>query len=334
MSIKSARKAIKIKALLILLAAYVLFQTGCAPTYPKEIVDEAVKQLCKTEYGIDVDVELAGNTMAVYLPIENLLQQALGISEEARDKINDVVLSVSRVTLSTDAPIQFYIIIAQDPVFSEVEVVIIRYVNDIKMFHYTQISRGEFANRAIIELKLTPQAQKEQILKTIFEQLGVGEDTTLLDEFLAKDVSTIGDIGYWNNQFFIKEISLEEFLAIQIAKRAERSFMVDEAVQDKFKVNFIKGAFSNDVGVKSFRFDMEVVPKNLETFFMTTEDQDRIFTTVLDAAALVLNGYKFNDFHAVRLHDEISGESLTIGSTELEDFRKKKIDVGDLRWRN
>ena len=202
----------------MLVTLYALSHTGCGPTYPKEIVDKAVIQLCRKEYDIDVKVGLVGSTIAIYLPVENLLDQTLGLSKAALDNINDVVLSVSRVTLSSDAVIKFYIIIAQDPKFPELEIVIIRYLNDLKLFHFSQISRGEFSERLLRELKLTPQAQKEKILKAIFEQLQIQKTDGLMDEFLTEDVSTIGDIGYWNNEFFIKEINLEEFWLFRLCR--------------------------------------------------------------------------------------------------------------------
>ena len=336
MNIRSPRqKGLRGLTLAVLVGLTVLLQTGCGgPTYPKAILDEAVVQLCREEYGIEVKAELAGDTtIAVYLPIENLLDPSLSISEEARDKINDVTLSVSRVTLSSDAPIKFHIVIAQDPSFPEIEGVIIRYLKDIKQLYYGQISRGEFAKRALGEMKITPQAQKEKVLKNIFEQLNIGESEELMEEFLDKDVSAIGDIGYWNDKFFIKEITLEEFLAVQVAERTKRELMIDPELKDKFKVNALKGLFVTRPTKKGFEFDLDISGPGEELAFASEEETGILFKLLLDEAAHVLRGYKFEDYEFISITDKASRERIVLTKTELEEFRKKRITIGDLRWK-
>lgn len=53
---------------------------GCtpsfAPTYSKETLDAAVRDLCKKEYGFDVTTRLLTNTLWIYLPIEDLFEKA------------------------------------------------------------------------------------------------------------------------------------------------------------------------------------------------------------------------------------------------------------------
>lgn len=325
----------KIFSFLFLVSVLAMFAAGCGPTYPWELVDEAVVQLCKEEYGIDVKVKLAGTTIAVYLPIEDLLGQDFRLSEEARDKVNDVVMSVSRVTLNTDKAINFYIVIAQDPEFPEFEVVIVRYVEDIKMYHYTQISRDDFAERALIEMKLTPQAEKERILRTVFEEFGTDEGVEeILNEYMSEDVGTIGDIGYWNSEFYIKEISLEEFLALQIASRARRAFENNTELAGKFRVNYIKGKFADEFGRKNFEFDLDVAPAGLDRFSTSREEKEIIFKTVLDTAAFILRGYKFEDYDNVSLLDAATGDELVAGRLEMEDYEKGKLKLGSFLWIN
>ena len=326
-------KNLRNKALIGIFVLFALSQTACGPTYPKEMLDRAVIQLCKEEYDIDVKVKLAGSTIAVYIPIENFLGEGLAISKDAMEKINDVVLSISRVTMSTDAPIQFYIVIAQDPILPELEIVIIRYVQDIKKLHYSQISRGEFFNRAIIEMKMTPQAQKEKILKTIFEQLHVEQTEELVNEFLTGDVNTIGDIGYWNNEFFIKDIRIEEFLAVQIVNRIKQKFEKEKELLSRYKLNSIKGRFVRTMERCSFEFNMSVASSGKSTLFLNDNELNEIFEITLEKVAHVLDGYKFEDFDTIGITDDTSGGRLILEKEELKEFRKKKLKIGDLIWR-
>jgi len=130
--------------------------SGCMPTYPKEKLPETVKQVCKIEYGMNVDVMVIGQTMGIYYPMEGLMDISLGIKEEAWDKISNLILVASRVVLSTDADIKFYCVITQDAKLPELQVVIIKYVDDVKLGMYRGISRSESFKRTLFSINLTP----------------------------------------------------------------------------------------------------------------------------------------------------------------------------------
>lgn len=320
---KAPRKNPRAKLLIAALLLCALSYAGCGPTYPKEIVDKAVVQLCREEYKIDVKVKIVANTVGVYLPIEGLFDNTLNITKEAADKINDVLLSVSRVTLSSDAPLDFYIVVAQDPVLPEVEVVLIRYVKDLKMLHYDQISRGEFAKRMLIDIKLTPQAQKEKVLRDIFGRLKIEGADDLINEYLrSAEVTSIGDIGYWNGAFFIKAIGMAEFLAMQTADRAKVRFVEDPKLRGRFKLNSIKGEYLSDLGKNFFRFDFEVEGEG---------GAEAMRGVMLEEAAAVLRGYKFDAFSNVEIVDTKTREVLFANSEELENFRKRKMKLEEFR---
>ncbi|NQT06394.1 MAG: hypothetical protein HQ575_02535 [Candidatus Omnitrophica bacterium] len=316
-----------------LAAIYVLSQVGCGPTYPKEIVDEAIVQLCKEEYALDVKVKIIGNTVGVYIPIENLFDNALAISGEAAEKINDVLLSVSRVTLSTDAALNFYIVIAQDPILPEVEVILIRYVRDIKMLHFNQISRGEFGRRMIIDIKLTPQAQKEKVLRGVFDKLNISKADEFIQEYLrTSEVSTIGDIGYWNDIFYMKDIGMGEFLSLQIADRIKGKFITDDSLKESYRLTAIKGEFLQEGGRSFFRFSINAQPLNIEAMGLESEGgSEVVFETAVQEIADVIHGYKYDAFWNVEVVDMISQQVLFAAQQELEDFRKKRINVEELR---
>ncbi len=309
-----------------------LSHTGCGPTYPREIVDKAIIQLCREEYDVEVKVEIAGNTVGVYIPIENLFDPTLNISQEAAEKINDVILSVSRVTLSTDAPLDFYIVIAQDPMLAEIEVVLIRYVKDIKMLHYSRISRGEFSSRLIISIKLTPQAQKEKVLRNIFSKLNIQESDKLVTEYLeTSKVTTIGDIGYWQDTFYIKDIGMGEFLGLQIADRVKAEFAPNKPLGESYKLNSIKGEYLEEGGKNFFEFTFNVRMLGEEDVNLSEEADDAAYDVILEAAADVLLGYKFDDFWNIEIVNAMNKKVLFVKADELEALRNKKIKKEELR---
>jgi len=314
--------------------------SGCYVPYPEGSIEDAIIQLCKREYNIDVKTKLIGSSVGIYLPIVNLLDESYQLTEEASEKINDVVLTSSRAALNTEAldpddKINFYIVIAQDPTLVDFEVVIIQYVNDIKMYRFNQIPRSEFFKRAVWELKPNPQAQKEKILKAIFAQLGVQESPELIDEFMTKDISTMGDIGYWNGEFFIKDITLEEFLAFQTAERIKRKFREDEELLEKFTINLVKARYLNEPAGRKFEFDLDVGIINEVALFISNRDKALIFEIALDIAGTVLSGYKFEDFDLVSVNmiNELNSPGLVVTKAELGNLKEDKLEIGELIWK-
>ena len=189
--------------------ATVVCLPACMPTYPKEKLPQAVQSICKIEYDMEVDVTVVGSTMGIYYPMEGLLDVGMGISEPAWDKISNLILIASRVVLSTDADIDFYCVITQDARLPELQVAIIKYVDDIKRSMVRNISRGESFKRTLFSINLTPQATKERSIEKVFDKLGVEESTRkkVLDEFFRSPPARIKDIGYWRENFYLKEIS-------------------------------------------------------------------------------------------------------------------------------
>jgi hypothetical protein len=53
---------------------------GCSsstgPSYLNEDTDEAIRDICKKEYNFDVVTNLSGNTLWVYIPLEDIIKQA------------------------------------------------------------------------------------------------------------------------------------------------------------------------------------------------------------------------------------------------------------------
>jgi hypothetical protein len=299
------------------------------------MVDKAIIQLCREEYNVEVNVEIIGDTVGVYLPIEGLFDMTLNISKEAANNINDVILSVSRVTLSSDADLAFYIVIAQDPLLPEIEVVLIRYLRDLRMLHYEQISRGEFAKRMIVSIKVTPQAQKAQVLKDVLGRLEIDDAEAIIAEYLdASTVTSIEEIGYWNDIFYMKDIDMGEFLALQIAERAKGRFLTSPELMRAAKIKAIDGEYLNESGKQFFRFSYELIPAGPERLFADEGASDGMAGLMLDEAAKVAHGYRFNDFWNVEIRDSASGETLFATAEELEEYRKKKLKKEELRrWR-
>jgi len=127
--------------------------TGCGPTYRADRIVDEVQKLNKKEYDIDADVKMVGNTLIVRILVDNLMGVLLSGDSAEGKKVWDSMTVLSRVCLSTDAPIQFFVVVAADRAEPSNSFVFTRYVEDVKRVMLDDISRGEFLDQTLIEMR-------------------------------------------------------------------------------------------------------------------------------------------------------------------------------------
>ncbi|MDO8535989.1 MAG: hypothetical protein Q7S30_03155 [Candidatus Omnitrophota bacterium] len=304
---------------------------GCTETYPRDKIKESIVRICKQEYKSDVKVEMAGKTMVIYIPLSDLMDYSFALSKTASEKINDVIFSAARVALSTDAKIDFYCVIAHDIKMPELQIIIIKNVEDVKRLFANDISRGEYLKRMLIDLRWSPQAKKEQVIKEIFSKMNLDSkwQDQVMSDFFRSEPTSLGDIGYWDDKFYIKDITLAEFLAEQMASRVRLEFKEDKILKENFLLKSVKGVYVSKTGRHLFRFEL-AAERSASATSSTIEDSDKIFETVLSIAAHVIHGYKFQDYDGVEVLDQKEGRSIEVNSAELEAFRTKKLKLSEI----
>ena len=325
----------KTKGLLLLVTGCWLVATilsGCGPTYPKEKFSESIVRLCKKEYKLDVKVCTVGKTVAIYVPLQELWDMTFSLTKRAGEEMNDVILSASRVVLSTDADCNFYVIIAHDTRIPEIQIIIVKSVNDVKRFMLNDISRGEFSKRMLIDKRINPQAKKEHDVKEVFEKMGLDKkwQDAVMNDFFRAQPAGLGDIGYWNDRFYVKDILLPEFLAEQIAGRIRMEFFEDKALAEKAVIKSSKGSYLSGPGGHYFQISISADPKLISQISGTSEVVNLIFEKSLEVAAHVLHGYQFGDYSYIQIIDETSGKSLKATKDAAENFRRKKLTFDNI----
>ena len=323
--------AVKIVLLVCGLWSVVCGLGGCTATYPEDKIRESIVKICKEEYKSDVMVETAGRTMVIYLPLSDLMDFSFALTKTASEKINDVIFSAARVALSTNARIDFYCVIAHDIKMPELQIIIIKSVEDVKRLFANDISRGEYLKRMLIDLRWSPQAKKEQVVKEVFSKMNLDpkwQDQVMAD-FFRSEPTSLGDIGYWNNKFYIKDITPAEFLAEQIANRIKLEFREDKSLKENFLLKSAKGVYISNKGKHLFRFEA-FAERSATGTSGTIEDSDKMFETALSVAAHVIHGYHFKDYDGVEVFDQKEGRSIEVNSAELEAFRMKKLKLNEI----
>lgn len=177
---------------------------GCSETYPPHAIKEAIQEICSTEYGIEkIDIKITGRTIGVFLPIKKLfvmdlkevLTQSGGKIEEmenlfqpapeALDQVEDVLFSISRVLLSTERKLDFYVLQATDVENTGLQLVLYGYVNDIKRVRLWDISREEYRKRILHELRLNRAVVWHRPVKSFFGTLEKSPSLKVVQEYFS-----------------------------------------------------------------------------------------------------------------------------------------------------
>ncbi|MFA5369472.1 MAG: hypothetical protein WC300_01980 [Candidatus Omnitrophota bacterium] len=268
------------------------FNMACSPTYPKEKIVEGVKHLCQKEYGTDVEVAVEGSTLGVRMPIEGLFdEQTFQINTKSFDKITGVMLSVSRVALSSDKSIDFYTVIAHDKNTPGAEVAMTRYVHDLRRFFLSDISRGEFAKRMIFDVRFNPQ----------------------------------GVIDTWFGSFTLKQYSLLDFIIAQAGRRISDEFRENKDLLGKFKVISCEGAFTGGELVFMVDINREGLP--MSEFIHGKAWRDEVLEICAQRIAHVLCVYDFRDIIGIKVINSFDNSSLQVPVDKLNQFRKRSVRI-------
>lgn len=225
---------------LILLGILVLFPlAGCAnkSSYPEARLKDALLDICRKEYGIEkLDVKITGRTIGVYLPLDKLfaaddfktavetgkirnLETLFEPSPEALEKVEDVLFSISRVILSTDKPLDFYLLQATDVTKTGLELVLTGYVNDVKRVRVWDISRNEYRKRVIHEMRLNKAVVWNRPVRQFFEDLEILHPAEVEKRYFRRAPAAVAGgksyldhligvpIQYWNTHWEILRIN-------------------------------------------------------------------------------------------------------------------------------
>lgn len=195
----------KLKVAAVLLA---IGLSACSHTYPEDRLVNDLRVLCFREYGIeDVDVKISGKTIGVHLPLQKLfstdfskllangkdiqnvqnLEGLLQFSPEAMERVENVLFSISRVILSTDKDIDFYVLTATDTELTGIQLVLAGYVGDLKRVRFWDISRDEYRKRIANDLRINRGVIWKKPVERLFKDLGVLSTDQLIEKHFLPD---------------------------------------------------------------------------------------------------------------------------------------------------
>lgn len=130
----------------------ILLLAGCGPTYPRAKVADAVERIIEKEYGLFGRAHLTGTTLYLEVVMPGLTTTEQDQLSKVLEKVQGAALAVARVSLSSDAKIEFLVLKVRDPM-RRIALNIIQRVDDVKGSLYQRYSRADLDARFIIEFE-------------------------------------------------------------------------------------------------------------------------------------------------------------------------------------
>ncbi len=269
----------------VLACAALALTASCSnrPTYPKAQLVSSVSDLLAKEQ-LRASVRFIEHTLAVHLDYPNALTQVggqLGIGPAFDAAAGKVLTVIHRVLLSTNAQVNFYVLLLSDPNTPGAYLTLVRYLDDVRRVNANMLNTPEMFARTIFELNYLPESSTP----------------LTIDQYVPRD------------------IRLEEFLSWQLARRIQQALTEELQKASTAEVGRCGGEFRDG----EFAFTLNVAPAEGQTLDDATIRN--IFRTSTNVIAKVLGSYRFESFNAIRLVHQPTGRSLVLPKTRLEVFR-------------
>jgi len=232
-----------------------LFFTSCTPTYEANTLENSIKRICKKGYDIDdVTIKIVGKTLGVYLPLDKLFSanlDSLASDDEetsfenlfkfnpaAMDIIEDVLFTTSRVILSTDRPIDFYVLKAGETKTTGIELVLTGYVEDMKRVRFWDIPISEYRKRLLHDLSINRTVIWKRTVTEFFNHIGNVSLSDLIDTHFTS-VITLKDISpFFYSQLLesdYKDNLRYDFLIVKTKPISEDEVLVYTKIKESYE---------------------------------------------------------------------------------------------------
>ena len=405
----------------------VICGSGCGPTYKDADIGLSIVKTCQKEYNTYVKVKRIGRTLGIYLPVNGLFESAVKVkgqasvedilggikfTKEAIDKMDNVSLALSRAALSTDANVDFYVMIVADTKGSGLEIIITRYGKDMKRLILGDLSRGDYVQRLLMDVGFDPAPSAAETVKDFFYDLERLKAPTLIARYFSKATNVrmtsanfflylaeldykqqkkfyvIGlkalqieknrvlvnvrvkekytplpgyenfrflypsgfeheylivlDIAYipylidqivqnapypekiakyqepsvWDDEnFFLEEVKLPDFLAQQLAARIRWLYQSDIRLKNKYIITLAKGEYQP--AARKFKIILDIEKKGVRVKGQGLREEEIDFKDAWAVISQVMRRYGFKDYDAVELLNIADARREVIQRDEL-----------------
>ncbi len=187
---------------------------GGGVTYKKDRLVESLQEVLASEQ-LHGSVRFVDHTLAVHVEYPGTLAQAdgqIGIGPGFEEVSRKVTQSLHRVLLSSDAPVQFYVVLLSDPTVKGAYLTIVRYVDDIRRANANMLDTPEMLARTVFDLNVvetSPLTLEQyvprdiQMAEFLSWQLSRRIQATLIDALQNAGLAQVGRCGaeFHNGEF-------------------------------------------------------------------------------------------------------------------------------------
>jgi hypothetical protein len=150
--------------------------------FPAERVAQELRKMCAHDYKMSIDARHSGNNLqATFWRVGMLKPGQTEIQMDAAEALQRVLLCATRITLSSDAQIQFLEVKMADAL-TGASVTVWRFVPDIVDSMYVRMPEDEYNDRLVIEYNLDEEDPKREWKESRWDP------PITLSQFLAKQI--------------------------------------------------------------------------------------------------------------------------------------------------
>jgi len=274
---------------------------GCGPTYKRETMHESITELAKKEYKLDVEVKEVGETIGVQFRVKNMLGELVAEDQLLWEQMEDLMMVLSRIMLSSDDPPTFIVLDVVDEENPATHLIFTRYVQDIKKIMGVVLSRNQFLDRLLMEFVIGGK-------RTVFDPYDFDVVRLMMmamDSFQEGKTLSEGVFG-------LEDVDFPGFLA-KVAANSTRRFLRDKKpMKKRLVLRRVSAEYLwSRRGQGQFKILLDLVSKPGIKLAPTFLD-DNVLPFVAEEAAKVFRSYKFTRFADIMVVEKNSGKMLLI----------------------
>jgi hypothetical protein len=274
---------------------FALLLPSCQRSYKHDEVLKIVKSVASSYYGLDVDVKQVGKTLGVRYTVKGLFSELVSEDQKIWKKMDSLIRTLSRVSLSADVPPDFVVLEVVDEENSSNKIVFTQCVLDIRKINAGVISHNQYFDRMAIEFVVNGH-------RTPFDP----EQADLVSLMMMAVEAQAAEPAP-SNAFEVSDIVLTDFLSKVAASRTRRLFRENKQAKKTAVLRNATARFDvRQVGGTSFKILLDLA--SLPGEKIPVADLESV---VLPAVAEEINGlfesYKFTGFNKIVVMDKTSG---------------------------
>ncbi len=272
-------------------------------TYKKETIQQSVAELAKKEYKLDVEVKEAGRTLGVRFRVRSLLSELVAEDQLFWKQMDDLMMVLSRVALSTDVPPEFFVLEIADAENPRIRLLFTRCIQDVRKVMAEALSRTQYLDRLLIEFVLGDK------------RMNFDPSEMDLVRLMMMAVDIPQDERPAETEFRPDEVPMPEFLAKVAANYARRVLRDKKDMKDEYLLRQVTASYQTSHF--TVLLDLVSAPGARQTAGGQARPapgflESRVLPMVAKEVATLFRSYKFEAFSGITVIEKNSGKILTV----------------------